>query len=367
MLPGQSGDHLLKLAPDIQIVAWLAGFKYEAGRWSERLAHKTLEDIIASGHKLTGKKQKRRFSAELPSSRPNPARPEAAAGHGPGPAPPPVTPQPGRPSKPRPEAARPRKRPTGQSDVRPEESDGFTIGTTREVQIANLSRFNRTYTSFENRGGGDCLFCSFQQRLDLRDDPPQLRARMVAHIEACQDPDTRVTHLNEYIAREADAGARKYQNCALLGTDPAGAVDASAVFRSPRFAELWSEYRSEMTHGRAYAGNSEALALATMYDVNLTVWRFNPRNSQATHIFSHPSASAGRPAVHILSKGNRHFESTNIPSIFPELVLDRSTTRPSRHPGFTAAPRSFSHGPPATPAAIAGSASAAGLCLHGPE
>ena len=49
------------------------------------------------------------------------------------------------------------------------------------------------------------------------------------------------------------------------------------------------------------------------------------------------------------------FESTNIPSIFPELVLDRSTTRPSRHPGFTAAPRSFSHGQPAAKDAVEGS------------
>jgi hypothetical protein len=74
----------------------------------------------------------------------------------------------------------------------------------------------------------------------------------------------------------------------------------------------------------AYAGNAEAIALASMYSVNLTIWAYNPRNDTASHITTILQSPPASKTVHLLNQDNIHFESTSLPNHCYPLISDPS-------------------------------------------
>ena len=87
------------------------------------------------------------------------------------------------------------------------ESRRFTIAS--EGRISNMQHFRKQFKSFHNSGGGDCLFESFRQSLQLTDSVQNMRNRLVDGFETAP-PDTRVSQLNGHIMRELDVHNRNY-------------------------------------------------------------------------------------------------------------------------------------------------------------
>jgi hypothetical protein len=136
-----------------------------------------------------------------------------------------------------------------------------------------------------------------------------MRAKMVRHIESIQDPQIRVNHLNEHVFREADAGNRMYTQYRRAGLNEQHPL---LTLHSLDFAQLWQTYCEQM-RGHGFAGQKEAISLAEMYGVNLTIWIFNARNDKASQSLTHVLQPPAARTVHILNISNIHFEATSLP------------------------------------------------------
>jgi hypothetical protein len=172
-----------------------------------------------------------------------------------------------------------------------------------------MRAFSKSFTSFQNLASGDCLFESFKQSCpEITETVQEMRAKMVRHIESIADAQIRVNHLNEHVFREADAGNPLYRKYRGGGLDEQHPL---ITLHSHDFAELWQTYCDEMRrHG--YAGQKEAISLAEMYGVNITIWIFNTRNDKAHHSLTHVLQPPAARTVHILSIRNIHFEATSL-------------------------------------------------------
>ena len=210
-----------------------------------------------------------------------------------------------------------------------------------------MKAFGKSFTSFQNLANGDCLFESFKQCCpEITDKVQDMRANMVRHIESIQDPQIRVNHLNEHVFREADAGNRLYRQYRRGGLDEQHPL---LSLHSHDFAQLWQTYCEEM-RGHAFAGQKEAISLAEMFGVNVTIWIFNARNDKARHSLTHVLQPPAARTVHILSISNLHFEATSLPQDVYPVIRDLSGT--SRTTGTRSRTQQDSHGAGASELAI---------------
>jgi hypothetical protein len=138
---------------------------------------------------------------------------------------------------------------------------------------------------------------------------------MVARLQYSTD-DMRVTQLNEHIMREIDAG-----NVDYLGFGNLNESTARITIDSPDFVQLWERYKEDMEHDAAWGGNTEAIALANLYDVNVSLWGHNTERSVATHIATHLQTPPAPRTVYLLNTDNIHYEATNLPiATFPQIA-----------------------------------------------
>ena len=290
MQKGQDQRHLLKLKANPEMLCWLNGYNTPNKTWSFELAQQALS-------KITG--------APPPThhKRPRPADVEPA-------------PSSVASKKTCPPATAPRRPLTRTKLVA---SRTFTINS--EGRISNMQALHKAFTSFDNLGNGDCLFESFKQSCPhITANYKEMRANMVRHIESIADPQIRVGHLNEHVFREADAGNRRYRKYRGIGLDEQHPL---LTLHSHEFAQLWQQYCDEMK-ADAYAGQREAISLAEMYGVNLTIWIFNHRNDKAHHSLTHVLQPPAARTVHILSIDNIHFEATSLPQEVYPVICDLS-------------------------------------------
>ena len=191
------------------------------------------------------------------------------------------------------------------------------------------------YKSFHNSGEGDCLFESFRQSLQLDDTVSHMRSEMVKRLELAPES-SRVSQLNEHIMREIETGNETYMGYGFGGGDGLDERNARFTLISAQFSELWAAYTEDMSDA-AYAGNAEAISLASMYSVNLTIWAYNQRNHTASHITTILQSPPASKTVHLLNQDNIHFESTSLPNHCYPLISDPSpqqavATRSNRAP-----------------------------------
>jgi hypothetical protein len=315
-LPGQTQDHLLK--PDVVMLAWMAGFNAKTGTWSEVLAHNAHDEILAALR--CGRKTNRHASsAQLPQhTKPATVPPSARATDS--------DPSKDQGSKSAASGDSSQAKPSGNRWLRNlTPSLGFKIAS--QGLISNMKPFGRSagYRSFKNGGGGDCLFESFKQALELSDTVLNMRRHLVDTLAAESSPDKHAHQLNEHVLRELDAHNERYMG---FGLDASGGyVITEANVNTPLFQQLHQQYSEDMLHHRAYAGQAETVVLANRYGVNVTVWAHNrhrrrPNESDdedepvtaATHVITHLQSPPAHRTMHLLCQNNIHYEATNIPN-----------------------------------------------------
>jgi len=310
LLPGQTRNHLLKMRANPEMLAFLAGFDTNDGKWSHEKAHKALGKTKCA---TSAKANPRPAPSSTPASKPK-SKPSTHPA-----APPPD----GNDNTPPRSQKAPKTSSVSNKEQRLARSQTFTIAS--QGRVSNMQDFRKTFTSFENSGAGDCLFESFRQSLQLTDSVLDMRSNMVARLLHAPDDATRVSQLNEHIMREIDARNEDYMGWGTDGNEGMDESTARILITSPHFQRLWDQYTEDMQYNAAYAGGAEAAALADMYGVNVSVWNHNRRNNTATHLTTHLQVPPAPQTVHLLSIGNNHYEATNLPAPAYPLFADPSS------------------------------------------
>ena len=195
-----------------------------------------------------------------------------------------------------------------------------------------MEPFRKQFKSFQNAGEGDCLFESFRQSLQLLDLVIKMRSNMVQRLEQAPSQ-TRIAQLNEHIMREIEAENTDYMGWGMDGGDGLDETARTTII-SEKFNDLWTLYRDDMLHNSAYGGGAEAVTLANLYGVNLTVWQHSERNGNATHLTTYLQIPPAPKTVHLLSLKNVHYEATNLPdTAYPQLTVPSSQQAVSTRSG----------------------------------
>ena len=170
------------------------------------------------------------------------------------------------------------------------------------------------FTAFSVAGDGHCLFNAFKASLGLVDTVSDLRRRVVSYMSDLVDSQIKLSALNCHIAREQEANTASWKEIPLFD---AGTVSVPGTL-DQRFETLFARYSNDMNHS-AWAGESEIIALAEIFHVNVAVW--NVRGSYAEWALRHTVPDARR-TVHLRMARRNHYENTNIdPDFLPQAVV----------------------------------------------
>ena len=306
LLDGQTNTHLYKLRADPVMLAWLKGFETDSGLWSYSKAHESLNQHGVSGHGLSTPARQRKARSSDSTNEASSAPPAAAR-------------KPASQTPPATSSSSQRKErdqsSSGQRLAAPRKVQSHTFSIASQGRIANMKDFRGSFRSYENSGAGDCLFESFRQALGMTDPVLLMLSQMVAQLQYSTD-NMRVTQLNEHIMREIDAGNLDY-----MGFRDLNESNTVITMDSADFVQLWHRYKEDMEQDNAWGGWSEAVALANLYKVNVSVWHHNTHNSTATHITTHLQSPPADRTVHLLNTNNVHYEATNLQmTTFPQIA-----------------------------------------------